>query len=107
MGLSFSTAKDLRSRAEILPKGPLWKSEPWNTVFPTKQKLYLYYRDPIDCLQAIMHSPLVKDYIQFQPLQLFRSAEGVMRVYTEWLSGDTSWEMQVRKYFPGFKLSYF
>jgi hypothetical protein len=65
------------------------------TTVPTKRKLQLYYRDPIDCLQSILHSPLVKDHIEFQPFQLFRSAEGAMRVYTEWLSGDTAWEMQV------------
>ncbi len=67
MKLSFGTAKDLRSRAEILPQGPLWKSEAWNTTFPTKFGLHLYYRDPIDCLQAIMHNPLVTNHIQFHP----------------------------------------
>ena len=95
-GLSFHTAKDLRNRAEILPLGPSWKSKPWPTVLPTKQKkLFLYYRDPIDCLQSILHNPLFQDYIQFDPFQLFWSAEGAMRVYTEWLSGDAAWEMQV------------
>ncbi|KAF8811457.1 hypothetical protein BYT27DRAFT_7252778 [Phlegmacium glaucopus] len=44
--------------------------------------------------KSILHNPLVKDHIQFHPFQLFRSAEGVMRVYTEWLSGNTAWEMQ-------------
>ncbi|KAF8808228.1 hypothetical protein BYT27DRAFT_7255727 [Phlegmacium glaucopus] len=72
IGLSFGTAKDLRNCAEILPNGPLWKN----------------------CLQSILHNPLVKDHIQFHPFQLFQSAEGVMRVYTEWLSGNTAWEMQ-------------
>ncbi|KAF8817000.1 hypothetical protein BYT27DRAFT_7325734 [Phlegmacium glaucopus] len=94
IGLSFGTAKDLRNRAKILPNGPLWKSKLWTTTFPTKKKLFLYYRDPIDCLQSILHNPLVKDHIQFHPFQLFQSAEGVMQVYTEWLSGNTAWEMQ-------------
>ena len=104
IGLSFRTSKDLRNRAEILPKGPLWKSRLCNTVFPTKQKLFLYYRDAIDCLQSIIHNPLVQDYIQFHLFQLFQSAEGAMRVYTEWLSGDTAWELQVRKYFSPIRL---
>lgn len=95
VGLSFRTAKDLRNRAEILPLGPSWKSKPWPTVFPTKQKLFLYYRDPIECLQSILHNPLFQDYIEFHPFQLFSSAEGAMRVYTEWLSGNAAWEMQV------------
>jgi hypothetical protein len=95
IGLSFHTAKDLRNRAEILPLGPSWKSKLWPTLVPTKQTLFLYYRDPIDCLQSILHNPLFQDYIQFDPFQLFWSAEGAMRVYTEWLSGNAAWEMQV------------
>ena len=101
IGLSFHTAKDLRNRAEILPLGPSWKSKLWQTDFPTKQILFLYYRDPIECLQSILHNPLVQDYIEFHPFQLFWSAEGAMRVYTEWLSGNAAWEMQVCDYqFP-------
>ncbi|KAF8800937.1 hypothetical protein BYT27DRAFT_7227077 [Phlegmacium glaucopus] len=94
IGLSFHTTKDLRNRAEMLPVGPSWKSKPWPTAFPTKQKLFLYYRDPIDCLQSILHNPLVQDYIQFHSFQLFWSVEGAIRVYTEWLSGNAAWEMQ-------------
>lgn len=79
----------------MLPSGPVWKSKPLQTVFATKQPVSLFYRDPVDCLQALMESPLIKDHIQFQPFQLFRSAEGALRVYTEWLSGDAAWNMQV------------
>ena len=105
IGLSFHTAKDLRNRAEILPLGPSWKSKLWPTFIPTKQKLFLYYRDPIDCLQSILHNPLVQDYIEFDPFQLFWSAEGAMRVYTEWLSGNAAWEMQVCNHHIWFPVS--
>jgi hypothetical protein len=105
VGLSFRTAKDLRNRAEILPLGPSWKSKPWPTVFPTKQNLFLYYRDPIECLQSILHNPLFQDYIEFHPFQLFSSAEGTMRVYTEWLSGHAAWEMQVCNFYIRFPIS--
>ncbi|KAF8971462.1 hypothetical protein BDZ97DRAFT_1913940 [Flammula alnicola] len=74
LGLSFRTAKDLRSRAEILPGGPQWKSKAWKT--------------------SLLHSPLVQDHINFKPFQKFRTAEKVMRVYTEWLSGEAAWNMQ-------------
>ncbi|KJA23491.1 hypothetical protein HYPSUDRAFT_66180 [Hypholoma sublateritium FD-334 SS-4] len=94
MGLSFRTAKDLRSRAEILPAGPQWSSKPMKTIYPTKNSIMLYYRDPLQCIQSLMHSPLVKDSIAFTPLQVFRTAEKVMRVYSEWLSGEAAWNMQ-------------
>ena len=42
-----------------------------------------------------MRNPLVKDSIGFAPFQLFKTAEKTMRIYTEWLSGDAAWSMQV------------
>jgi hypothetical protein len=93
--LSFRTAKDLRGKAELLPIGPKWRGKPLVTAHPTKLPVRLYYRDPLECLQSLFHSPLVADHIDMTPFRLFTSAEKLMRVYTEWLSGDTSWEMQV------------
>ena len=95
MHLSFATAKDLRNRAEMLPTGPKWKYESIAPKYPTKRKITLYYRDPIECLQSLVHSPLLKDYIEFWPMQLFESSQKLMRVYTEWLSGNAARFMQV------------
>lgn len=99
MNLSFKTAKELRSRIESLPKGPLWKSTTWKTPYPTKKPLTLYYRDPIECLQSLMSNPLLKGSIDFTPFKLWKTAERVVRVYNEWLSGDAAWKIQVRSYF--------
>jgi Plavaka transposase len=95
LNLSFRTANDLRCRAEILLPGPEWKCKPCTTVHLTKNKINLFYRDPIECLQSLMHSPLIKDFINFDPIRVFMTAAKLMRVYTEWLSGDTTWSMQV------------
>ena len=97
LNLSFRTAKKLRGLAELLPKGPTWQCKPWMTLYPTKKKLHLYYRDPLECIQAILHSPLVKDFIQFTPFRVFESAAKAMRVYTEWLSGNIAWSIQVSR----------
>lgn len=95
--LSFKTAKELRARAELLPSGPKWKSRLIHppSRHPTKKVIYLFYRDPIDCIQSLLMSPLVKDHINFVPFQLFKTAEKATRIFTEWLSGDRAWEMQV------------
>jgi hypothetical protein len=95
LNLSFGTAKRLRGLAEMLPKGPAWQCKVWNTVYPTKKKLTLFYRDPLECIQSILHSPLMKDYIKFKPLRIFESASRAMRIYTEWLTGNAAWSMQV------------
>ena len=86
MCLSFSTAKDLRNQAEMLPTGPKWKYESIAPMYPTKGKITLYYRNPIQCLQSLVHSSLLKDYIELRPMQLFESPKKIMRIYTEWLS---------------------
>jgi hypothetical protein len=97
MHLSFQTAKDLRSRIEILPPGPKWKALPWATTYPTKNPLTLYYRDPLECLQDLLSNPLVSDFIQFTPFRLWETAEKLMRIYTEWLSGDAAWRIQASR----------
>ena len=96
LGLSFRSAKDLRSRAEMLPSGPPWMCKQLQTEYPTKNKIYLYYRDPVECLRSLLRSPLLKDHLDFTPRRLFENAEKLVRVYTEWLSGDAAWSMQVR-----------
>lgn len=93
--LSFSTAKRLRGLAEMLPKGPEWQCKLWNTVYPTKKNYTLFYRDPLECIQSILYNPLMKDYIRFKPLRIFETASRAMRIYTEWLTGNAAWSMQV------------
>lgn len=93
--LSFGTAKKLRGLAELLPKGPVWQCKILKTVYPTKRELTLFYRDPLECIQSILHCPLMKDHIEFKPLRIFESATRAMRIYTEWLTGDAAWSMQV------------
>jgi hypothetical protein len=85
----------------MLPKGPEWKCSTIATVHPTKNKINLYYRDPIECLQMLMRNPLLKDQLEFEPYHIFKTAEKTMRIYTEWLSGDAAWMMQVRTFIFG------
>lgn len=79
----------------MLPKGPEWKCKLWKTVFPTKNPVKLFYRDSIECVKSLLQSPLMKDYLQFSPLRIFETAEKLMRVYGDWLTGDVAWNMQV------------
>jgi hypothetical protein len=79
----------------MLPAGPLWKCKPWTTSHPTKSPVQLFYRDPLECIESLLNSPLSADDIEFTPYQLYRTAEKSIRVYSEWLSGDVAWSMQV------------
>lgn len=93
--LSFRTGKRLRELAEMLPKAPEWKCKPLDTVYPTKKPVHLYYRDPLECIKSILYSPLIKDFIHYTPFRLYDSAAKATRLYTEWLSGNVAWSMQV------------
>ncbi|KAF9455364.1 hypothetical protein BDZ94DRAFT_1316309 [Collybia nuda] len=100
LGLSFHTSKELRGRAEMLPKGPEWLCKPWKTNVPTKTSTQLFYRDPLECIQSLLHHPLLKDHMHFTPLRVFETAAKTMRVYNEWMTGDVAWQMQ-EKLRPG------
>ena len=79
----------------MLPSRPPWLCKELQTKYPTKNKIYLYYHDPIECLRSFLRSLLLKDHLDFTPRHLFESAENLVCVYTEWLSGDAAWSMQV------------
>jgi hypothetical protein len=76
-------------------QGLRWMSKKIVPPSPTKNEIVLYYRDPLICLQYLMQSPLVQDQISFSPFKLYENAAKTMRIYTEWLSGDRAWNIQV------------
>lgn len=44
---------------------------------------------------GIATEPLVKDAVSLHPLRLFSTAEKAMCTYSEWITGDAAWNMQV------------
>lgn len=93
--ISFRSARQLRLRAEMLPSGPSWKSLPIRPTAPTKRAVTLYYRDPVDCIQALLSNPYFDRHISFVPRKVWSTAARMVRIYDEWLSGDHAWELQV------------
>lgn len=95
--LSFRTAKDLRGRVELLPAGPKWKFQVLSTPdCPTKSPIRLFYRDPLECLESIFGHPHFAKHIDYTPRRVYKTAEKVVRVYSEWMTGSVAWEMQAR-----------
>lgn len=56
----------------------------------------LFYRDPVKCLEALFIHPLFHDKLDLVPRRVYRTAERLVRVYSEWMTGNAAWEMQVR-----------
>ncbi|KAI6035957.1 hypothetical protein BKA83DRAFT_4040643 [Pisolithus microcarpus] len=94
MPLSFWTAKELRNRAELLPTGPCWNYRIVNTPYPTKSPAILYFRDPLDCIEALFNHPYYVDHMIYTPFHVFTTAERVVREFSEWMSGDVAWQIQ-------------
>ena len=62
----------------MLPTGPEWQCTPIDSIYPTKTKVQLFYRDPLQCIESILSNPLVNDHIKFTPFRLYESAVGAM-----------------------------
>lgn len=79
---------------ELLPSGPAWQSTTISIPgYSTKRPLVLYYRDPIECIEFTMKNPLLSGHIQYQPRQDFDSSGN--RVYSDWITSDGAWDLQV------------
>ncbi|KAG1849723.1 hypothetical protein F4604DRAFT_1883751 [Suillus subluteus] len=94
--LSLNNAKELQSRAEMLPSGPSWKCQIIPSIHPTKSPIQLVWRDPVECLESIFSNPLFHDKLDFIPRHIYKTAVRLLCVYSEWLMGDSAWEMQTQ-----------
>ncbi|KAI6108121.1 hypothetical protein F5141DRAFT_974086, partial [Pisolithus sp. B1] len=79
---------------ELLPSGPQWKFRSVKTESLTKHGLQVFYRDAIECLQYLVHSPSNNGQIEFMPKNIYSAADHMQHVYTEWLTGDRAWELE-------------
>ena len=64
------------------------------TTFPTKSPVILYWRDPLECIATIFNNPLLRGLINFLPYKEY-SLPTMRRRYSEWMTGDDAWNMQV------------
>jgi hypothetical protein len=47
-------------------------------------------------LESLFTNPLFYDKLDFVPRRVWKTAARLVRVYSEWLTGDAAWEIQVR-----------
>ncbi|KAG1800627.1 hypothetical protein EV424DRAFT_1332034, partial [Suillus variegatus] len=90
----FSSAKELRGRAEMLPSGPRWMSQTIPTMHPTKSPVVLYWHDPLDCVSSLLNHPAFHDELDFTPHRVYTTVQRLCHVYSEWMTSDDAWNMQ-------------
>jgi hypothetical protein len=96
---SFKSAKELRSRVELLPSGPRWLMQ--NVLVPgdaASTELTLYYRDSLELFKFLFGNPVYEGFMSYEPYRLYTNNRKEKRIYTEMMTGDWAWECQV--YFP-------
>ncbi|KAG1885867.1 uncharacterized protein F5891DRAFT_890093, partial [Suillus fuscotomentosus] len=81
-------------RAEMLPKGPSWKCQAIPSPNLTKSPIRLFWRDPVECLESLFSNPLFHDQLDFVPRRIYTTSARLLRVYSEWLTGNSAWEIQ-------------
>ena len=65
------------------------------TTHQTKRPVHLYFCDVLQCVESLFNHPYFADKMDLSPFCLFTTAECLVRVYTEWMSSDGAWDMQV------------
>ncbi|KAG1810372.1 uncharacterized protein HD556DRAFT_1454247 [Suillus plorans] len=71
-------------------------AKPGRNITTTKSPIRLFWRDPVECLESLFSNPLPHDKLDFIPRRVYKTAERLLRVYSEWLTGDSAWEMQTQ-----------
>ena len=81
---------------EILPKVPDWRSKKITLIgYATNKLMHLFYRDALNCVEYVFGNPLFVNHMDFCPVCVYQDAKQTIRMYGEWMTGDTAWEMQV------------
>ncbi|KAG1859222.1 hypothetical protein F4604DRAFT_1684696 [Suillus subluteus] len=92
---SARDAKELQGRAELLPSGLRWKSQVIHTSHPTKSPAILYWWDPLKCIASIFNHPLFHNRLDYTSRKVYSTVQRLSWIYTEWVTGDHAWEMQL------------
>jgi hypothetical protein len=93
---SFKSAKELRSRIELLPSGPQWLVQDVQIPGdPSSMDLPLYYRDGLEVFKFLFGNPVYARFMSYEPCKVYCDKQKGKRIYTEIMTGDWAWECQV------------
>jgi hypothetical protein len=95
--LSFKSGATLQRRLEELPETHMqWMA---TDIKPRSRKLSstitLYHRNPLDCIRSLLNRPSLKDHLDYVPKRVYTDAMRQQRLYSEVMTGDWAWRMQV------------
>jgi hypothetical protein len=96
LSLSFSTAKTLRARMEDLPQAPKWRMQEISlNGYQTAKPILLFFRDPLECIQALLRNPTFEGKWTFSSRRVYEGPGQQNRIYGDWMTGEGAWSAQV------------
>ena len=63
--------------------------------YETAKPVVLFYRDPLECIQALLWNPGFEGKWDFTPRRVYDDPERQNRIYGEWMTSDGAWAAQV------------
>jgi phenolic acid decarboxylase len=60
------------------------------------EELEIWYRDPVDCVRALIGDTTLDGYLTYAPIQIYNDEACESRVYEGMETGDWWWDTQVR-----------
>ena len=99
--MSFNTTKDLHTHIESLPDVPHWRFQEIKVNnYKTKTPIVLYWRDGLEVAKQLFSNLVFASCMDFKPYQEFEeTSAGKERIYSEFMSADHFWQIQVSFYF--------
>ena len=81
---------------EDLPKAPVWKMQQVSlNGYETAKPVVLFYRDPLEVIQALLRNPIFEGKWAFTVRRVYRDSNQQNRIYGNWMTRDGAWSAQV------------
>lgn len=81
----------------MLPSPPPWRQRVLHVPgSSTKRPLTLLYRDGLECFEFLFGNPLYFGHCDVAPKRVWTDEERKERLFTEMMTGDMAWDIQVR-----------
>lgn len=96
MKLTYHNTRGLHKLVDSIPARAKWKlKELWFKSDPD-HKHFIYYRDVLEAIEALLGNPAHAKDIVWKPRRVFTNAVKTKRIYNEMWTGDWWWAVQVR-----------
>lgn len=70
-----------------------------------EEKVKLWMRNPVDCVQMLIGNPAYDGHIAYAPERVYADKEGTERIYNEMWTADWHYEIQVSTHTKAYQLS--